>query len=328
MTRPRIGIIIITFNSGAVVGACLDAALLSGAEVLVVDNASADGTVAEVTRRGVRVIANASNQGFAAAANQGFAGLKQRYILLLNPDAVLSGDLEPLREACDLPGAAGAGGCLLGANGMPQVGFMVRKLPRPADLVAEALLITRLWPANPINVEYRCLGLDYSSIQPVEQPAGAFLMIRRQVWEELGGFDEQFWPLWFEDVDFCRRVADRGYLLYYVPQAVARHAGAHSISALAAGMRHVYWYQNLLRYVAKHFRRAGVRTVCVAVITGSCLRAPVESVLERSLQPLATYGRVVRLALRILSGRDDDVPSPISSSPRAPKPNGNRLGDL
>jgi N-acetylglucosaminyl-diphospho-decaprenol L-rhamnosyltransferase len=300
---PRIGIIIVTYNSGAVIGDCLDAALLSGAEVLVVDNASADDTAAAVARRGVRLIANSSNHGFAAAANQGFAVLNHPYVLLLNPDTVLSGDLEPLREACDRPGAAGAGGRLLGANGMPQVGFMVRKLPTPAALVAEALLINRIWPGNPINAEYRGLGLDYSSTQPVEQPAGAFLMVRRAVWEELGGFDEQFWPVWFDDVDFCRRVADRGYVLYYVPRAVARHTGAHSVSALPAEMRRVYWYRSLLRYAAKHFSPAGLRAVCVAVITGSCLRAPIESVRERSLGPFATYGSIVRLAGRLLSGR-------------------------
>src|ERR1700674_3720328 len=100
---PGIGIIIVTYNSAAVIGSCLEAALASGAEVLVVDNASADGTVAEAARRCARVIANPSNFGFAAAVNQGFAVLNCPYILLLNPDAILKTGLEALREACDLP---------------------------------------------------------------------------------------------------------------------------------------------------------------------------------------------------------------------------------
>jgi GT2 family glycosyltransferase len=300
---PGIGIIIVTYNSAAVIGACLEAALASGAEVLVVDNASADGTVAEAARRGARVIANRSNLGFAAAVNQGFAVLNCPYILLLNPDATLNTGLERLREACDLPRAAGAGGLLVDSSGRPQVGFMVRKFPTSAALILESLMLNRIWPRNPINAGYRCLDLDYSALQPVEQPAGAFLMIRRALWEELGGFDEQFWPVWFEDVDFCRRAADRGYFLYFVPQAVAKHTGAHSIPALTLEMRRFYWYCSLLRYATKHFRPAGVRAVCLAVVTGSCLRAVLDAALEWSLRPVTAYSKVIRLAGRVLFGR-------------------------
>jgi len=298
-----IGIIVVTYNSAAVIGACLDAALATGADVIVVDNASADATLAEVERRAVRLIANSSNRGFAAAVNQGCAELNCRYLLLLNPDARLSSSLEPLRAACDLPRAAGAGGRLLGADGEPQVGFMVRQLPTPATLILEVLLLNRIWPGNPVNWKYRGLGLDYSRPQVVEQPAGAFLMIRRDVWEQLGGFDEKFWPVWFEDVDFCRRAIDEGYSLHYEPQGVAKHTGAHSFPALTLEMRRIYWYRSLLRYSAKHFGPAGLRAVCLAVFAGSCLRAVLEAVLEKSLQPIATYGSVVRLAGRVFFGR-------------------------
>jgi N-acetylglucosaminyl-diphospho-decaprenol L-rhamnosyltransferase len=300
---PLIGIVIVTYNSEAVIGGCLDAALESGAEIVVVDNASGDSTTAAVAQRGVRLLTNKSNLGFAKAVNQGFAALDYPYILLLNPDAVLSSSLEPLRKACDLPGAAGAGGLLLDAKGRCQAGFMVRKLPNPAVLAMESLLLNRLWPGNPINAAYRCLNLDYAVQQRVEQPAGAFLLIRRAVWEELGGFDERFWPLWFEDVDFCRRAVDRGYSFYFVPAAVAIHTGAHSIPALTLEMRRVYWYRSVLGYAAKHFRPEGVRTVCLAVIIGSFLRAVVEAVLERSLRPFATYRKVVLLASRLLIGK-------------------------
>ncbi|MBV9745793.1 MAG: glycosyltransferase [Acidobacteriia bacterium] len=106
-----IGIVVVTYNSNAVIGACLDAALRSGAEIVVVDNASADGTREEVRRRGVRLIANSSNLGFAAAVNQGFRVLNCPFILLLNPDAVVGTSLEPLRQACELPYSAGPAAC-------------------------------------------------------------------------------------------------------------------------------------------------------------------------------------------------------------------------
>ena len=311
---PPIGIVMVTYNSKAEVGASLDAALATGAEVVVVDNASMDGTIAEVARRGVRLIANQSNRGFAAAVNQGILALNSPYILLLNPDAVIQSGLEELREACDLPGAGAAGGRLIGIDGRPQKGFMVRRLPTPLTLSLEALLLNRIWPNNPSNRRYRGLDLDYSVRLPVEQPAGAFLMGRRAVWQDLGGFDEGFFPLWFEDVDFCRRLVERKYLLYYVPGAVAKHTGGHSIPRIAVEMRQFYWYCSLLRYSARHFHPWSFRGVCLAVLMGSILRMLGETVFDWSLQPLVVYGKVVRLASRcLLFGWRDGV---VVSGPR------------
>jgi N-acetylglucosaminyl-diphospho-decaprenol L-rhamnosyltransferase len=295
-----IGIIIVTYNSAAEIGACLDAALASGAEIVVIDNASHDATIAEVTRRGVRFIANPVNRGFAGAVNQGFTEIKSPYVLLLNPDAVIRTSLEPLRQACDSPGAAGACGQLVDAAGQPQVGFMVRKLPTPGALVLEALLLNRCWPGNPVNRRYRCLDWDSSSRSTVEQPAGAFLMVRRAIWQELGGLDESFFPLWFEDVDFCRRIRNRGLSLYYIPESVAEHTGAHSIPHLALEIRLIYWYRSLLRYSAKHFGPFAFRSVCLAVVMGSILRGVAQSALHRSFKPMAAHGKVASLAVRSL----------------------------
>jgi GT2 family glycosyltransferase len=294
----EIGIIIVTYNSGDEIGACLDAALATGADIVVVDNASVDGTVAEAMRHDVRVIANSTNRGFAGAANQGFAALSNPYVLLLNPDAIIQNSLEPLREASSLPDSAGAAGQLVNADGTPQTGFMVRRLPTPGVLILEALLLNRLWPANPVNRKYRCLDLDSSSRAKVEQPAGAFFMVRRAVWEELGGLDESFFPLWFEDVDLCCRIRDRGFSLFYIPEVVAKHTGGHSIPHLGVEMRVNYWYRSLLRYSAKHYRPFAFRAVCLAVVTGSFLRGIAESALHCSLKPIAVYGRVATLAGR------------------------------
>src|SRR5580658_3331588 len=297
-----IGIVIVTYNSGAEIGECLDAALASGAEVVVVDNGSQDSTIAEVARRGARLIANSTNRGFAGAVNQGFSALNCPYILLLNPDAVLLTGIEPLRQACDLPKAAGAGGRLMDFSGNPQTGFMFRRLPTAAALALEVLLLNRVWPNNPVNRYYRALDVKIDSRagvgQPVEQPAGALFMVRRSVWEELGGFDEGFYPLWFEDVDFCRRALDRGYVLYHTPASIAKHFGAHSISQLTVEMRRFYWYCSLLRYTAKHCRPLEFRAVCFAVVTGSFIRSLIEALGRRSPQPMAACGKVVRLASR------------------------------
>jgi N-acetylglucosaminyl-diphospho-decaprenol L-rhamnosyltransferase len=292
------GIVIVTYNSEAEIGACLDGALSAGAELVVVDNASTDRTCQEVTRRGVRLITNPANRGFAKAVNQGIMSLETPFVLLLNPDARLETPLEALVECCRLPGVAGASGKLLDASGLPQAGFAVRSLPSPAALICEALLINRLWKGNPVNWHYRCLGFDFSTPGDVEQPAGAFLMIRRDVWQELNGFDERFYPLWFEDVDFCWRARQRGYRMRYTPDAVAKHTGGYSLAKISLENRRLYWYRSLLGFAAKHYSSSTARIVCAAVILGSIPRMFLGMAAFKSLTPIAVYGKVMVLAAR------------------------------
>lgn len=294
----EVGIVVVTHNSEAVVRGCLEAALATGAQVVVVDNASEDRTRQEVERMpGVRLIANPWNRGFAGAVNQGIEMVHRPYVLLLNPDAVLEGGLDALVAACDEDTAA-AGGKLVDGQGRPQVGFAVRRLPTPLSLAFEVLALNRLWPGNPVNRRYRCLDLDPDRPAEVEQPAGAFLMIRRQAWQELGGFDECFRPLWFEDVDFCRRARPAGYRIRYVPEAVARHRGGHSVGQLSWERRQLCWYDSLLRYSGKHFGPAGHRGLCLAVILRSALRAAEGIVPLRRSQAAAVHARIVRLGVR------------------------------
>ncbi|HWQ55330.1 MAG TPA: glycosyltransferase family 2 protein [Bryobacteraceae bacterium] len=291
-----VGIVVVAYHSAAEMGPCLDAALATGAEIVVVDNSSCEETAQQVLGRGVRLIRNQVNKGFAGAVNQGIRSLSTPYILLLNPDAVIKNGLDALLAACKRPGVAAAGGMLVDSRGLPQAGFMVRCFPTPAALAFEVLLINRLWPGNPVNWQYRCLGLDCAAPSEVEQPAGAFLMIRRDAWETLGGFDERYHPVWFEDVDFCRRAVAHGYRIWFVPSAVAKHTGGHSVSKIGVEKKPLYWYGNLLRYAAVHYGLAGRAVVCLAVVTGSTLRMMAELVLSRSLKPIAVYGRVMALA--------------------------------
>ena len=297
----QVGIVIVTYNSAGEIGPCLDAAMATGAEVLVVDNASTDGTPEQVRGRGAAVVLNSVNRGFAAAVNQGIHLVTTDYILLLNPDAVIhAGSLERLCGACAAPGAGAAGGKLVDLRGAVQAGFSVRRLPTSLVLALEALLVNRLWPGNPANRHYRCYDLKYDEPAEVEQPAGAFLMIRRQVWEDLGGLDEQFYPVWFEDVDFCKRLLDCGYRVYYEPGAVATHQGGHSIRKILLEKRELYWYGSLLKYAFKHFHPGASRALCLAVLVGSLLRMATGIVLQRSLRPVLIYGRVMGLSGRYL----------------------------
>ena len=185
---------------------------------------------------------------------------------------------------------------LVGEDGSPQLGFMARNLPTAAALVLEVLGINRLWPGNPVNWHYRCLGLDLMTLSVVDQPAGAFLMFPRAIWEMLGGFDEQFQPIWFEDVDFCARIKSAGFCAYYNPAAVAKHHGSHSIIPLSLENRERYWYGSLLRYAARHFGSPAFRAICAAVVMGAVFRA-FWGFPRNGFKAFAVYGGIVGLAL-------------------------------
>lgn len=296
------GVVVVTYNSADVIGRCLDSC--AGLPAVVVDNASRDATRDLVQQRAyVKLICNASNQGFAAAVNEGVAALDTELILLLNPDAELETPIDSMAEVCSREGVGAAGGRLVDENGKVQSGFTLRRFPTPLALTFEVLGINRIVPRNPVNRRYRCLDVDLDQPAEADQPPGAFLMFRRDVWQRLGGFDVQFHPLWFEDVDFCKRVRALGFKIRYVPQAVGRHRGGHSIAELDWGCRQVYWYVSLLRYASKHFRPYAYRGLSAAVVLGSIFRAAIEMLRWRSLRPLRVYATIVKIAgLSIISG--------------------------
>ena len=290
------GVVVVTYNSADVIGRCL--ASCAHLPVVVIDNHSGDDTVNVVRQKSaVKLIVNSSNLGFAAAANQGVEALDTELILLLNPDVELSTSIDRLAEACSSEDVGLATGQLMDEAGKVQAGFTLRRFPTAWTLAFEALGVNQLFPSNPVNREYRCLDLDLSKPSEVDQPPGAFLLFRREVWQRLGGFDTQFRPLWFEDVDFSKRARDLGLKILYVPEVTARHQGGHSIARLNWGCRQVYWYASLLRYASKHFRPYAFRGVSAAVVLGSMLRAVFETIRRGSFRPIPVYAKIAKIAL-------------------------------
>jgi N-acetylglucosaminyl-diphospho-decaprenol L-rhamnosyltransferase len=277
LIMPRCSVIVVTYNSGAQIEACLRALAPQDCEIIVVDNASGDDTVARVQALAERVtlqlITISRNIGFAAGVNQGARAANGEVLLILNPDAVAEeGAIDATLACMAISGASAAGGALLESDGAPAKGFTFRRIPTLTSLLFEALLVNQVWPGNPVNRRYRCLGADYSKPQQVEQPAGACLAVTHKAWDAVGGMDPAFYPVWFEDVDFCKRLLDNGASIVYCPTARFRHSGAHSVGQMEFREKQMFWYQNMVRYAQKHFSAVQVAILRIAIFKGMLLR--------------------------------------------------------
>jgi N-acetylglucosaminyl-diphospho-decaprenol L-rhamnosyltransferase len=312
---PRCSVIVVTYNSGTQIEACLRALAPQDCEVVVVDNASQDDTVARVRaleeQMPLQLLTTSRNIGFAGGVNQGVRAAGGDVLLVLNPDAIADlGAVRAIVDCLETSGASAAGGALFQSDGQPASGFAFRRIPTLTTLLFEVLLINQLWPGNPVNRRYRCLDADYTKQQSVEQPAGACLAVTRKAWDSVQGMDTAFYPVWFEDVDFCKRLLDRGELIIYCPAARFHHSGAHSVGRLEFCDKQMFWYQNMVRYARKHFSRVHLLVLRIAIFKGMVLRmiASLFGSGPRDLppgEPHRSYMRVARWAIG-LGGQSND----------------------
>jgi GT2 family glycosyltransferase len=305
-----IAAVIVTHNSAAAVAECL-AHLEGPDEIVVVDNASSDHTVEAVRHTAPRatLIVNERNKGFASAVNRGVSASHSDLILLINPDAAPTGPITlsgPLAQRAMQSNIGVVGGKLLGLDGCVQSGFTVRSFPSWLLLALEALGINRIWPSNAANRRYRMGDFDYGRSQECDQPAGAFMMFRRPLFDELGGFDEGFYPVWFEDVDFCLRAAKAGYRNWYEPGCTALHQGGHSVTQVKLSERQKYWYRSLLRFAKKHFDPYSAGCIQASSVIGLALRGIASSFNARRRPERQAYFQAMRM---ILTGSIANSPS-------------------
>ena len=224
-----------------------------GFEVVVVDNASADGSAAAVAEQFPQVvlIPNTANTGYAEGNNQAINTAQGAYILLLNPDVLLpAGGLEQAVGFMEAHADAGA----LGVRQVHSDGRLqrsVRGFPTPMTVLWELLGLSRLFPHSRLFGAYRMTWFDYTHVAEVDQPMGTFLLMRRTVVEQIGMLDEAF-PIFFNEVDWCLRCKRAGWRIYFTPEVEIIHYGGASTMQVGAAMA---WEsrRGLLKFYAKHY---------------------------------------------------------------------------
>jgi GT2 family glycosyltransferase len=271
--RPDLSIIIVNRNTCALLRDCLgsirDLPDRVSREVVVVDNGSSDGSVGMVEQDfpGVVLIRNEVNTGYAYPNNQGLALSRGRHLLLLNSDTVVRPHaLSRLVEFMDANPRVGAcGPALYFPDGRMQRSCY--SFPSPRTYLAAMLTLDRVFPRSRLFGNQNT-GFDHDRTAPVDALLGAALLVRRAVLEEVGPLDERF-RIHYNDFDWCRRIRQAGWEIYFVREAEVVH---HCQATTKAENRDLRLEEELLRnlfgYYEKHFGRRGVRWVRLAMLVG------------------------------------------------------------
>ena len=306
---PSLDILVINYNSGQRLRKCLQH--LSAASqtlesdikltITIVDNASADGSASRLqalfeTQPQIRFILSKENLGFAGGIQKGVASINGDTLMLLNPDIEISATQisELIRSLAQYQDVAAVAPILVNGDGSAQTNFCAKLLPQLPSVIAELLLLHRIWPNNPWSkssqIETHPVVKNYLSNSnshptsnspryprnvplPIQQPPAACFIVRREVFNELNGFDTDFWPAWFEDVDFCKRLHLKGYCSALLASARVYHEGGYSVESLDKIEFKRIWYSNLAKYWSKHSSSTEYLLIRCALPIGIMLRA-------------------------------------------------------
>lgn len=259
-----ISAVLVSWNVRDLLLRCVDSLKADGVEdIVVLDNASKDDSVAALRRAhpDVELIESTVNTGFGGGVNRAVPHTSSEYVLVTTPDVYVE------------PGSTKALQAVLDER--PDVGFVapridtpdgklypsVRRLPTFVDATGHAFLHF-FWRTNPFSRRYMMLDWDHSSAADVDWVACTHFLVRREAWDAVGGFDEQFF-MFLEDVDLCARLRDAGWKIRYEPASVVQHEISASADQIPYRMIATH-HQSIYRFNAK--RATGAKRLLLPVI--------------------------------------------------------------
>ncbi|MFQ5752125.1 MAG: glycosyltransferase [bacterium] len=257
---PQLSVIIVNYNVKDFLGQTLISVkkALKGisSEIIVVENASSDGSGAFIRQRfpDVKLIENKKNLGFAKASNQGLRAARGDYLVLLNPDTIVQEDtfrrmLAYYKKHPDI----GILGCkILNPDGSLQLACR-RSFPTPWVAFTKLSGLSRLFPHSKLFGKYNLTYLDPDRACEVEAISGSFMMIHRKILRDVGYLDEAFF-LYGEDLDWCYRIREKGWKVQYVPDTKIIHFKGQSSKRAQFDQLKVF-YQAMSLFVQKHFKQ-------------------------------------------------------------------------
>ena len=280
---PDLAVVIVNYNAGEYLSRCVasvvDAAGGVALDLLVVDNASHDGSAQAAAARTpqLRLIENPTNIGLSAAWNQGARAVNAPWILFLNPDTeIVLGGLDALVWAGERrPDVALVGPVIRNPDGT--VYESGRVFPGVVQAVGHAFL-GPFAPANRFTRAYRQTGWDRTTEREVDWVSFAAVLTRRSAFEEMGGFDEAFW-LYGEELDLCTRLRDAGWKVLATPEVEVLHVGG--VSTGRSRRTHLMHSRSVYRYYRKHRARGWRRATLPLARAALRVRAELVAARER-----------------------------------------------
>jgi len=278
-----------------------------GLEIIVVDNASHDDSIAMLRADfpDVQVIANAENRGFTGGNNQGLAAATGDFLLLLNPDTEVIADALPrmVEYLQAHPGVGMVGPQLLNPDGSVQSSR--RRFPTLPVLFLESTWLEKLAPRKLLRHYYAQEQPD-DLVQDVDWITGAAMLTRRETFAQVGGMDEGFF-MYSEELDWCRRIREAGWRVIYFPEArIIHHEGKSSEQVVPA--RHIYFQSSKVRYTRKYHGNAIAELLRLWLLAQYVWQTGIESVkwLTGHRRPLraarlAAYRQVLKSKLRMVN---------------------------
>lgn len=287
--------------------------------LVVVDNGGGtlDPNALAARWPGATLLVNEANRGFGPAVNQAAAAASGDVLLILNPDTRAEGEpfSQIARAFASGPDVVAVAPRLIDADGVPgarggrlappgredQFTFQLRRLPRLRDDARELLLFDHVAPNNRFRRRFRYAERDPEAPLEVEQPAASALAVRTDVFRAAGGFDEMLAPAWFEDVDLCARLRDRGAILYW-PGARFRHGGGAAARELGYARFLPIYYGNAIRYRRRRYGPAALLGYRALLAAGMLLRLAALPLRPRPPRPRRVSAGAYLGALRVALG--------------------------
>jgi GT2 family glycosyltransferase/lipopolysaccharide/colanic/teichoic acid biosynthesis glycosyltransferase len=254
----ELSIIIVNYNVKAFLQNCLlsirKAIEKIDSEIIIVDNASDDGSVELIKKNfpEIKLIESQTNLGFSKANNLGLKVSQGKYICLINPDTIVEEDTFRVMIAfMESNPEVGLAGCkILNPDGTFQLACR-RSFPTPWVAFTKIIGLSRLFPKSKLFARYNLTYLDENQSYEVDAVSGSFMFLRREVYEKIGGLDETFF-MYGEDLDYCYRVKQAGYKVYYVHSTQIIHfKGESTKRSNIDELKHFYDAMRL--FVRKHF---------------------------------------------------------------------------